>query len=421
MANPFLQLMFNAANSLAKPAPQQQPQFEMYQPTYQNQNRFASLIDNMPQPTNPSIWRKIGGTLSGLGQQDPYGTAVGITNAPYFNELANWRMKAPFMQQSADNERQMNQVGMQGNNQIRQFQINERKNELADKKIESSERIAAEKNEIARIRALAYDFKSRNPNLKIEAVPGGNLIGIDPTTGQMIPILDAQGQPIPSGKLSEEDKIILTGKQQQAVANINQAGANARNAATIAGATERDTNNWVTFQTPDGKTMRYNPSTNQVEEAPLPSGVSRIGVPGRTSTTTTSPSAQRTLRANRAQDVINRNPDVAQYISPNGTVAPAAKGGWFGAASPFDEAFRQQVVDYIEGKTDVVPVRQQGTVTPIRNTPGMPSLPQGSTVTASTSGTGPAQSVTMITPDGREVQIPSDKVSEAIVRGARRK
>lgn len=414
MANPFLQLMFNAANSLAKPP--QQPQFEMYQPTYQNQNRFASLIDNMPQPTNPSIWRKIGGTLSGLGQQDPYGTAVGITNAPYFNELANWRMKAPFMQQAADNERLTNTQGLTANNQFRTQQINQQRADTQERAATAKAETDRMNAESRRLRDEAYAFKQSNPNWVPMKSKGGTVVYVNPQDPSQM--FDTG---IDSGTLTERDAINMRIQGQLQVADANNIAALQRTNVQQAGANARDTNNWVTFQTPDGKTMRYNPSTNQVEEAPLPSGVSRIGVPGRTSTTGISPAAQATSRKNRAQDIVNANPTLQQYISPTGTVAATKAGGIFGGATPYDDAFREKMVAYIEGRTTEVPKLQSGTTTPIRNTPGMPGLPQGSTVTASTSGTGPAQSVTMITPDGREVQIPSDKVSEAIARGARRK
>lgn len=57
-------------------------------------------------------------------------------------------------------------------------------------------------------RADIYDFKAKNPHMKIIMPPGGNVSAINPLTGETMDL------GISSGKMDEEDRLRLTGGQR---------------------------------------------------------------------------------------------------------------------------------------------------------------------------------------------------------------
>lgn len=418
MQNPFKILTdFTAARNMGNPVSmgsfipppnqQQNDAYEFYKPSYTMQNRFASLLDQMPQPEKVGLWRKLGASLGAMTSQNPAQTAMLTANAPYFNNLDNWLNRMKFEQQASDNERQMNQVGMNANNQIRNYQINQQKADEVERNNRAKNDVAMADSETKRIRALAYDFRTRNPNMVITAVPGGFLMGTNPQTGETAALTDENGAPIPSGKMSEQSRMELDQINKMNLANVNnaaamqrvntqQAGANSRNTESIAAAEKR----------------------NQDTIAGQNSRAANRGTGG-----TGSPLVN---KKSRAIDVANRNPEWAPFINPDGTVKPAkeASSGLFGSSRGFSKEDRDKVVDYIEGKTNVIPIRGEGTVTPIKNTPGMPNIPAGAKVEARTSGTVPSQSggkVLMMSPDGKtRGYVPESQVAAATAQGYKR-
>ena len=377
------------------PVQQQQPmqnQMQQYQPSFDMQNRFSSLLDQMPQPNNPNIWQKIGASIGGMGTQQPFQAAQQMAYAPYFNELANWKMRAPFMQQAADNERLTNTQGLTYNNQMlqRQFERDELKSK--DKIAEGKQEVAEKNAESRRLRDEAYAAKLANPDIKFQVIDGA-LYALDPATGQ----------PVDTGVrgLSKMEELRFTAdaaqkrvETQQAGATqrtgMQQTGANERNEATIAGAMER-----TEAQQTGANTRATNRSTSAGSYSPI------------------------TLRKVRAQDILNQRPDLAQYVDANGNVAEADKPGGirslFGGISKFDETTRKALVDYIEGKPGAqIPVISTA---PIANTPGMPSLPAGSTVTGRASGTTAPAGRIVVEKDGQQFSLPAGQLSDAIKQG----
>lgn len=124
-------------------------------------------------------------------------------------------------------------------------------NDLKTKELESRERMAnikvntnaennQQKNEIAQQRADIYGFKAQNPGMKFQISKGGNIIALDPITGQ------GQDTGISSGTLSDADKIAITntgdlaeikarGEVQQGLQNTRGNQALGQIAARVAG------------------------------------------------------------------------------------------------------------------------------------------------------------------------------------------
>lgn len=323
MANPF--------NSLAKyvkpfagfAEEEQQPQYEFYQPSNEMQNRFAGLLDNMPQPQEPSRWRKLGAALSGIGAGqrggDAFGQSQRVAYSPYFNDMQEWRQRAPFMQQAADNERLANNSGLVANNQFRQRLFDERKLDEQGRQADDKIRIQEEKNRIAQLRAEAYDFKQRNPNWVAKELPGGNVVFFNPQNPAQI--FDTG---MSSGKMDERDRINLLQSGRMDV--VNQQGINSANVANInqAGATQRNDAD--------------NATTLTVQGMPV-----RPGTGGGANSTNSPLNQARQIRV-RAQEFKLRNPNLSQFItipaSPNAPIDVVKPGStWFGRNSPTQEQY----------------------------------------------------------------------------------
>ena len=415
------------------------PRPEMFNPQYDAQNRFAGLLDQMPQPNKAGMWTKLGASLAGMGSQNPYQTAMSIQQAPYLNQLAEWKMKAPFMQQAADNERLTNTQGLTYNNQQMTQRINQQKADTQQAAAESKATTDKMNAESRRLRDEAYAFAQKNPNWVAMKNKGGTVVYVNPQNPA-----EMYDTGVDSGTLTDRDAINMRVQGQLDVADANnaaalgrvnaqQAGATERTRMTVEGANDRDTNNWQILQDASGKSYRYNPATNEVQPVEgLPTGtLTRPAAPRSAGTgSSITPASVATDRINKAGEVLRARPDLSAYVTVQGrnvNVAdadkPGAVRGFFGGTSKFDETTRKAIVDYIEGKPGAqIPIV---TTTPIVNTPGMPALPAGSTTTAKTSGTGPAQvpagKVLVISPTGQEGYIPAGQVEAALAQGYRRK
>jgi hypothetical protein len=201
---------------------------EIYQPQTQATDRFNSLIENTPQYENPSFLRTIAASLSAFG---PGGHKTGeeVMNWHNNKNQQEWKQQIVPAQQAADNERQEN---VNNRTLAHQTVTNElRARADADKNVQNEKM-----NAIRKQRADVYEFKAKNPNMKIISPPGGNIIAVDPTNpNKVITLTDQDGNPISSGSLSETDKINLQHENamekvdtqiqgQKEVENIRQSG-----------------------------------------------------------------------------------------------------------------------------------------------------------------------------------------------------
>jgi len=121
-------------------------------------------------------------------------------------------------------------------------------------------------------RAAIYDWKAKNPNMRIMAIKGGNLIAINPQTGE------SHDLGISSGSLSDEDRLELT--QENTLGRITKQGE-----VTSRQIEERGEQQRTTKRVP----------TTQVEREELPTQT-------------------KVRQFNKAREAINTHPEWAPFI-----------------------------------------------------------------------------------------------------------
>lgn len=285
---------------------------ELYTPDMTAENRFEHMANNFPTQPESSKKRKIGAialaSLSDItGNNKGQGIFDEITGKNKFKEdVSNWKTQITPIQQAADNERATN-----SNSRTMAHQ------QIADELRQQAQEATNRKNDLdAKIkqqRADAYEFKARNPNMKIIATKGGNIQAIDPRTGQ------AHDTGIPTGSLTDADRIAL--EQTNALARIDAQGQNAQDLEGTR-QTNRETN--IGLQGDQNRQTK--------------------GTPGAPSASANKPETEasiRTGRINKAQQIINSRPDLAKWITVNGTdirIKPPSTGGMF-SSGPTKEQF----------------------------------------------------------------------------------
>lgn len=98
--------------------------------------------------------------------------------------------------------------------------------DLKERALTETERKGQVTTDVSQQRANVYEWKAKNPNKRIIANRGGNLIAVDPITGKSEEVKDARGQSISSGTLSESDKIELN--QTNSLERIGETGNQTR-------------------------------------------------------------------------------------------------------------------------------------------------------------------------------------------------
>lgn len=190
--------------------------------------------------------------------------------------------------------------------------------DLKHRSIELDAMLAAQKlgtqsraQDIQQQRANVYEFKAKNPNLKIVIPKGGNIQAIDPISGQVVQDLG------PSGTMSEEEKQQLVGDQR--LDQISKQGENQSNL----------------------QQMRGNQAIEQI-------GTRIAGqkeIQSMKPATSMSPSQIANQQVNVANELRNTRPDLAQFISidANGQVmiTPPSEPGMFGGGGPTPEQFNE--------------------------------------------------------------------------------
>jgi len=187
---------------------------QLYQPEETNINRMNQMLTEMPQRQEPSKLRKIGATIAGLGINQ--NVIDRIAYAPYYRQMGDWETQFKPAYQAANLERQENI-------NRRQLAQNVALREAGTAK---ETRLAGEKQQdlaIKQQRADAIDWAHKNPHLELIKQPGGNLMARNPITNQTAPVLDGQGNPIPSNIMT--DKQIIDLKFQGDIQKLDVQGA----------------------------------------------------------------------------------------------------------------------------------------------------------------------------------------------------
>lgn len=181
---------------------------QLYTPEHTMSDRLDEMLRNFPQRNQPGLGRSIIASIAGFGGGPQ--AAEDVQYAPYNRELKDWQAQYAPTYQAATNERYENVNERNFANQEVSRELQERKQTEQERAAGVKEQQANEKIEISRTRAAAYDFKQRNPQMKLQEDDKGNLIGVNPITRESQYILDPNtGAPVKSAKLPDEDRINL--------------------------------------------------------------------------------------------------------------------------------------------------------------------------------------------------------------------
>jgi hypothetical protein len=279
---------------------------ELYQPQTESTDRFNQMINQYPQEEKPSWLRRIGAMVVDYSKGSRAGQE--FFNEPYDRKITEWKNKIGPAQQSANLERYEN--------------VNQRTlayNQIAAELREKAQ-IAKEKNdtrnaEIRQQRADIYEFKATHPNWKIMMPKGGNIVAINPMTGE------THDTGIPTGSMTDLDKLTLG--QENALERIGATGEQARETEGVRQAGRE------TLVGMRGEEARKTRET-------VPGGVGGRAI---------QPSQVRVDQANKARQIVNANPELAQWIKLGSgnefTVVPPGKDFWGKPKGPTPEQYSQ--------------------------------------------------------------------------------
>jgi hypothetical protein len=173
----------------------------IYQPEHEASDRYNELIGNMPTRQGPSFLRTLAAGLTAFG---PGGMSAAneVIDQPNINAMADWKNQIAPAQHAADLERQNNVNERTLAYQTVSQQLRAKSDQMKNLNNKANIDIKAH-------RAAVYEFKVMHPNAKIVMPKGGNIIAIDPNTKETTTLTDENGQPIPSGSMTENDKLHL--------------------------------------------------------------------------------------------------------------------------------------------------------------------------------------------------------------------
>ena len=240
----------------------------IYTPETVDRDRLRGLMDSFPERESPSFLRSLVAGGMSLKAQDPVATANAVMEAPHRRNMQDWTARVDPFVKTADleNRANVNERTLAGNVVNATTQAS---------RIASQERIAEEKNEIARIRAQAYDYAQRLGKGWEFDVSGTTVLAKNKTNGEII------DTGLETGKMDERTKIELQNKGRVDAARETGMFAGARAAMT-----------GPVYQTSDGKQYRMGPDGTLVPAEGSPGPLTRVGSPNKTDTTTPAESKQ---------------------------------------------------------------------------------------------------------------------------------
>lgn len=312
---PFENISFGPSQSMEMNQPMINPEYDvssrmrdLYNPSTGASDRFEGMIDAYPErPENQGMLRKIASvglaSLSDLfGNRQGQQTFNEMMYPGHEQKLTDWKTKIGPTQSAANLERQEN---VNARTLAHQTVTNEIRSRAEDERVKKNERDA----QIKQQRADIYDFKTRNPHMKLMTTKGGNVTAYNPLTGQTV------DTGIPSGSLSDIDKLSLT--QENVLERIGATGEETRTTEKLR-QEGRERNIALS-----GEESRKTKSTPSISN---------------TTTKSELPTQTKVRQFNKASEIANSDPDLAKFIKlgTNNTfeITKPGSGGFFGSAGP---------------------------------------------------------------------------------------
>lgn len=373
----------------------------LYTPETEATQRFNEMLGKYPaqEEYKPGWLRTIGSALTAVGgsftprgdyQMNPQAMEAGMQMAyePYTRKLTDWKNQMGPAYQAASLERQSN---VNERTMAYQTIAQQLRAEADEERAKKNDRDAA----IRQQRADVYEFKAKNPQLKLIMTKGGNVQAFNPITKETSDL------GIPTGSLTDADKMSL--QQEQQLERIEATGGQQRQTERVRqeGRIETaETRGWKPYEETlaDGtkRTFMYNEITGETRErAPggTPQGATPVKPGGNVSGRTELPTQTKVRQYNSARELANTRPDLAKFVRLGpGTnefrITQPGKNFWGTATGPTEEQVAEiETAIYGAPISQVVPQPERtGKSTP--QTPSkatataVPKLPKGAVIPA---------------------------------------
>lgn len=289
---------------------------EIYTPETRATDRFNQLLDERPERNKPGMLRKIA-SIAAAGLSGRPENVDKLMFAPYHRKMADWESQIEPSYKAATIERQSNvnerTVAMQT--------ISAQLREDAQRAKEMNDTRRAD---IAQQRADVYEYKARNPNLRID-FSGPEVIAIDPQTGQRAPITDTNGKPVLTGNMSEADKLAF--QRETTMKSIGARGAESRRTQEEGHEQELEE---IEARGSEARRTRQTPTAASTASGNKPE----------------LPTQTRVRQFNAARELYNSRPELRPFIklgkpgSNDFEIVPPGKG-FFGATGPNPQQYEE--------------------------------------------------------------------------------
>lgn len=193
---------------------------------------------------------------------------------------------------------------------------------MRERELSSLEKQRESTRSTTQARQSLAEWRAQNPSMRIMPIKGGNIIAINPVTGEQIDL------GIDSGTLSDEERLRIA--QENSLERIDQT-ANERRASQEALGEQRERE--IALRGEEARRTRQT-------------------IPGR-AVSPELPNQARTRLANQAQKLKIENPELGQYvtISPNGTISVNIPEGWTEAGKEQYKRIRSNIEKYLYGES----------------------------------------------------------------------
>lgn len=277
-----------------------------FKPSNDATQRFEALVNAYPQDKNPSWLRRIAAMITDYTHGPEAGQKV--YNEPNDSAKADWKAQVGPAQAAATNERYENV-----NN--RTLAYNQANLDLNERKRVDKEKYDDSRIKVSQDRAEIYRFKAENPNFKFVMPKGGNVMAMDPATGQ------SHDTGIPTGSLSDLDRLNLTQEN-----TLNAIGARDQNAQDLEGIRQEGRETLAGIR---GNEARLTKST----------------VPGSALGKGEQSTQKKVREYLNAREILNTDPELSKFIKLTGTnefeVAQPSTSFWGNPNGPTVEQYKK--------------------------------------------------------------------------------
>lgn len=327
---------------------------QLYTPEHQQSDRLDTMLNTYPNRESPEFQHKgVGGFLTKLaaiagGMQQGPGMYSEVMDHKFNDKLKDWQTQIGPVERAATLEKQTN-------TNERTMAMQTIANRLRDEAQQHKEQNDAVNAQIRQQRADVYEFKAKNPGMKLVITKGGNVQAMDPITGEM------HDTGIPSGSLTDADKAALT--HDYTSKEITQRGEETRKTQDVK---HEDTMEEIGARGEQARTTKSTPSGTGNNPRPE------------------LPSQTRVRQFNKARELYNSRPDLRPFIKINGTndfqITAPGKSFLGNPQGPTPQQYKE-INDAIYGDMGgMAPVSSHGP----SNTPVLPSPGQGNKGTVNT-------------------------------------